>query len=471
VRPCIGEVVEDPDARSDSSGGRLVSDHFDVFADEQQWLRQPPRRRRPLLVGLPLVAALTLVSLALGGRDDVPAPAHRIPAGPTAEQQALDAGRRALVAWGRFAVTNQLGTLRGWFWPNGPQYRQLAREAKLRRGTRALGPPAYRFTLTRVRVLAPSPRQRVLRGRVRVTRPGEASQSYGWDVWMRRGGTSGDRWRLWSVSPTHRPRARSATDPVVVAAGDIAKAGGHQRSTSDRVRALDPDRVLLLGDNQYWSGTLAQYRTFFGSTWGRFKARTRPVPGNHEYQTPRAAGYFAYFAKAARPKGRSYYSFNLGGWHLIGLNSSIDHGPGSAQERWLRADLVTTDKRCILAYWHFPRFSSGAHQGSWGSVGTFWNALYAARADVVLSAHEHSYERFARQTPWAKASRQGIRQFVVGTGGADLLGFGARKANSQRRLAGVHGVLELVLHPASYQWRFVSEDGAVLDRGGPVACH
>ena len=448
-----------------------MSYHFRDFDDEQQWLRQPLPRRRRLLVSLPLVAALTLVSLALGGRDNVPAPARRVPAGPTAEQQALEAGRRALEAWGRFAVTNHLGALRGWFWVNGPQYRKLAREATLRRGTKALGPPAYRFTLTEVRVLAPSPRHRVLRGRVRVTRPGERRQSYGWDVWMRRGGASGDRWRLWSVNATRAPRAGSATGPVVVAAGDIAEAGGHQRLTSDRVRALDPDRVLLLGDNQYPSGRLAQYRRFYGPSWGRFKARTRPVPGNHEYETPRAAGYFAYFGKQARPKGRSYYSFDLGGWHLIALNSSIDHGPGSAQERWLRADLVATGKRCILAYWHFPRFSSGAYQGNWGSLGTFWNALYAARADVVLGAHEHSYERFARQTPWAKASRQGIRQFVVGTGGADLLGFAKRKPNSQRRISHTHGVLELVLHPTSYRWRFVSEDGAVLDRGGPVPCH
>ena len=451
--------------------GRLVSDYFDVFADEQQWLGQPPRRGRRLLVGLPLVAALTLVSLAVAGRDDVPAPAHRVPAGPTAEQQALEAGRRALVAWGRFAVTNNLGTLRGWFWPNGPQYQSLAREAKLRRGTKALGPPAYRFTLVRVQVLSPSSRQRILRGRVRVTRPGERGQSYGWDVWMRRSGASSDRWRLWSVTATHRPRAGSATDPVVVAAGDIAEAGGHQRLTSRRVRELGPDRVLVLGDNQYWSGTLAQYRRFYGPTWGRFKAKTRPVPGNHEYETPGAAGYFAYFGKRARPNGRSYYSFDLGGWHLIALNSSLGHGPGSAQERWLRTDLVATGKRCILAYWHYPRFSSGAHQGSWGSLGTFWDDLYAARADVVLSGHEHSYERFAPQTPWAKASRQGIRQFVVGTGGADLLGFAKRKPNSQRRISHTHGVLELVLHPASYRWRFVSEDGAVLDRGGPVACH
>jgi Calcineurin-like phosphoesterase len=447
-----------------------VSHLFEEFDDERRWLRPPPRRRRRVLLVLPLVAALTLISLALGGRSDVPAPAPRIPAGPTAEQRALEAGRRALVAWGRFAVTNQLGILRGWFWPNGPQYRELAREAKLRRDTKALGPPAYRFTLTQVRVLTPSPRHRILRGRVRVTRPGERGQSYGWDVWMRRG-ASDDRWRLWSVNATRGPRARSAADPVVVAAGDIAEVGGHQRLTSDQVLELDPDRVLVLGDNQYRSGTLAEYRNFYGPTWGRFKARTRPVPGNHEYETPRAAGYFGYFAKLARPKGRSYYSFDLGGWHLIALNSSLDHGPGSAQERWLRADLVATAKRCILAYWHFPRFSSGAHQGGWGSVGTFWNDLFDARADVVLNGHEHSYERFARQTPWAKASRQGIRQFVVGTGGADLLGFAATRPNSQVRLASVHGVLELVLHPASYQWRFVSEDGAVLDRGGPVACH
>ena len=448
-----------------------MSHHFDDFDDERRWLRPPPRRRRRLLLVLPLLVALTLVSLALGGRSEVRAPAPRIPAGPTAEQRALEAGRRALAAWGRFAVTNQLGTLHGWYWTNGPQYRQLAREAKLRRGTEALGPPAYRFTLTRVRVLAPSPRQRILRGRVRVTRPGERAQSYGWDVWMRRGGASGDRWRLWSVTATRGPRARSAADPVVVAAGDIAEAGGHQQLTSDRVLELDPDRVLLLGDNQYRNGALTEFRRFYGPTWGRFKARTRPVPGNHEYETPRAAGYFKYFGRAARPKGRSYYSFDLGGWHLIALNSGGDHGPGSAQERWLRADLVATAKRCILAYWHFPRFSSGAHQGNWGSVGTFWNDLYDARADVVLSAHEHSYERFARQTPWAKANRQGIRQFVVGTGGADLLGFGARKPNSQRRIGDAHGVLELVLHPASYEWRFVSESGTVLDNGGPVACH
>jgi hypothetical protein len=462
----------DADAGRGLGRGWVVSQHFDELDGERRWLRPPPGQRRRLLLGLLLVAALTLVSLALGGRFEVPPPPSDPgpPPGPTADQRALEAGRGALQAWGRFAVTNQLGTLRGWFWPNGPQYRQLVHEAKLRRGTKALGPPAYRFTLTRVRVLAPSSVHRILRGRVRVTRPGERGQSYGWDIWMRRG-TSSSRWRLWTVRVTRAPPGRSAADPVVVAAGDIAMPGGHQRSTSDQVLELDPDAVLVLGDNQYPNGELDDYHRFYGPTWGRFKARTRPVPGNHEYETAGAVGYFSYFGKAARPKGRSYYSYDLGGWHLIALNSGADHGPGSAQERWLRADLVATAKRCILAYWHFPRFSSGAHQGSWGSLVTFWSALYEARADLVLSGHEHSYERFARQTPWAKASRQGIREFVVGTGGAELQGFAARTPNSQVRLAGVHGVLELVLHPSSYQWRFISESGAVLDKGGPITCH
>ena len=236
-----------------------MSDHFHAFDDEQQWLRRPPRRRRRLLLALPLVATLTVVSLAFGGRSEVPGPAQEVPAAPSADQRALAAGHQALAAWGRFTVTNQLGTLRGWFWPHGPQYRQLAGEARLRRDTKIQGPPAYRFTLTRVRVLAPSPRQRVLRGRVRVTRPGERGQSYGWDVWMRRS-ASGDRWRLWSVNPTQRPRARSAADPVVVAAGDIAEVGGHQQLTSDRVRG----------------GRYENPRN--GTTWRTLGVRGGPVP-------------------------------------------------------------------------------------------------------------------------------------------------------------------------------------------------
>jgi hypothetical protein len=454
-----------------------VSDRFDYLDEgEREWLRAVRRRsaarRARLLAAVMLVVVLGLTLFASGRSSEIRMPAP-VPAGPTAEQRALEDGRRALAAWGRFAVTNDLRQLRDYFWAHGPQYRDLLRLARLRSRQRPLGPPPYRFVLSRARVLAPSPDQRILQGRVQVSRPGERMQSYRWNVWMRRDTTAGGRWRLWTVEATARAPARSPKDPVVAAAGDIAPPGtgwGH-RVTSDRVLAIDPTVVLTLGDNQYPSGTLSDFRRHYGSTWGRFKTKTRPSPGNHDYETPGAAGYFAYFGKLAKPEGRSYYSFDLGGWHLISLDSNIDLQPGSRQERWLRADLATTTKRCILAYWHHPRFTSGAHQGDNPWVGPFWNALYTARADVVLSGHEHNYERFARQNPAGRATPQGIRQFVVGTGGVDLLGFAAPKANSQVRRSNTWGVLVLVLHRRSYQWRFVSEDGDVVDRGGPVACH
>jgi hypothetical protein len=378
-----------------------VSHHFDHLDErEREWLRAARRRstvrRAWRLGGVALVVALGLIRPGLGEPPGARTPTA-VPAGPTAEQRALDDGRRALEAWGRFAVTNDLRHLRGSFWVDGPQYRQLFRLAKLRARQRPLGPPAYRFVLSGARVLAPSPNQRVLQGRVRLSRPGERIQSHRWNVWMRRDATPGGRWLLWTVEQTARAPARSPGDPVVAAAGDIAPPGtgwGH-RATSDRVLAIDPTVVLTLGDNQYPSGAVSDFRRHYGSTWGRFKAKTRPSPGNHDYETAGAAGYFAYFGKLAKPKGRSYYSFDLGGWHLISLDSNIDRQAGSRQERWLRADLVATTKRCILAYWHHPRFSSGAHQGDDSSVGPFWNALYTARAEVVLSGHEHNYERSA----------------------------------------------------------------------------
>jgi Calcineurin-like phosphoesterase len=455
-----------------------MSDRFDYLdPGERQWLHAARRRRAArrarLLASVLVVVAVVLALLASGSPPpEVRAPAT-VPAAPSAEQLALRDGQLALDSWGRFAVSNDLRHLRGYFWRNGPQYQDLLRLAKLRAGQRPLGPPAYRFVLTRARVLVPSPDQRVLQGRVRVSRTGERPQSYRWNVWMRRDSSSDGRWRLWTVEATGRVPARSPGDPVVVAAGDIAPPGtgwGH-RLTSDRVLAIDPTAVLTLGDNQYPSGSPSDFRRHYGSSWGRFKARTRPSPGNHDYETAGAAGYFGYFGKLARPRGRSYYGFDLGGWHLISLDSNIGVQAGSRQERWLRADLAATTKRCILAYWHFPRFTSGAHQGNNPWVGPLWNALYTARADLVLSGHEHNYERFARQDPAGRATPQGIRQFVVGTGGVGLNGFAAPKPTSQVRRANTWGVLVLVLHRRSYEWRFVSEDGDVLDRGGPVACH
>lgn len=229
--------------------------------------------------------------------------------------------------------------------------------------------------------------------------------------------------------------------------------------------------MLTLGDQQYDSGRLADYRAFYSPTWGRFKTNTSPTPGNHEYYTPGAAGYFSYFGSAAGRPGRGYYSFDLGGWHIVSLNSNIARGSRSPQERWLRANLAAASERCVLAYWHHPRFSSGATYGNNATVAAFWTDLYAARADLVLNGHEHLYERFGPQTPAAVGDPRGIREFVVGTGGAPPYPSGLVKANSQRRITGRYGVLRLTLHPSSYEWDFIAADGRVLDLGGPVACH
>jgi hypothetical protein len=277
-----------------------------------------------------------------------------------------------------------------------------------------------------------------------------------------------------AAAPRHAaPGAGATGDPVVAAAGDIApdEAGGHDQKTSDQVLAINPDAVLALGDGQYPDGALEDFQRYYGTTWGRFKDRTRPTPGNHEYETQDAAGYFDYFGAAARPNGTSYYSFDLGGWHLVSLDANVDHGGGSPQERWLRDDLAATSKRCVLAYWHQPRFSSGVEHGNDESVGPFWSDLYQAKADIVLNGHEHQYERFAPQNPDAAADPQGIREFVVGTGGRSLYPFGSADPNSEVRDNANYGVLALTLHPDGYEWRFVSENGAVVDSGGPVACH
>jgi Calcineurin-like phosphoesterase len=444
---------------------------------EREWLRAIRRRsaRRDRMVGTAAALVVLIVAAQLLAPAEGPrlGPLATATAAPRPEQQVVADGRRALAAWGHFAVTNDLAAVRPFFWANGPQFRQLARQASLRARQRPLGLPAYRFALTVAHVATPMPDYRVLGGQVRVSRPGEAVQIHRWNVWMRHDARS-DRWRLWTVARTipGPGLARSRSDPVVVAAGDISppRIGG-QKQTSDRVLAIGPKAVLTLGDNQYPNGSLAHFRRYYHPTWGRFKAITKPTPGNHEYDTPGAEGYFRYFGAAARPAGKSYYSFDLGGWHLIALDSEIDGQPGSPQDRWLREDLAGTRKRCILAYWHLPRFSSGAHEGDKPSVAPFWNALYLARADLVLSGHEHSYERFAPQGPGGRATPQGIRQFVVGTGGAYITPFTTPRPNSQVRRSNTWGLLALTLHQGGYSWRFESEDGDVLDRGGPVACH
>jgi acid phosphatase type 7 len=242
--------------------------------------------------------------------------------------------------------------------------------------------------------------------------------------------------------------------------------------------------VLALGDLQYEDGAYSKFRASYAHSWGRARAITLPVPGNHEYRTEDARGYHRYFGTLAAGTlfgmveagipTNGYYSLEMGGWHVVALNSNCSEvggcEAGSPQERWLRADLAANRARCTLAYWHHPRFSSGQH-GSDPTYTAFWQALYDAGAEVVLVGHDHDYERFAPQAPDGKLDlKRGIREFVVGTGGHSLRSFRSAAPNSEERDASSFGVLELTLGRGAYAWRFRSAVGSFTDRGSG-RCH
>ena len=270
------------------------------------------------------------------------------------------------------------------------------------------------------------------------------------------------------------PRA-DAADPVLVGAGDIAGCTSSADAATAVTVATTPGTVITLGDNAYESGTIKQFAACYGPTWGRVKGRTRPAVGNHDYLTAGAGPYFNYFGAAAGPRGKGWYSYDVGAWHVIVLNSNCDRvacQAGSEQERWLRADLVAHPAQCTLAYWHHARFVSDTNHGNSPAVGAFWDALYQYGADVVLSAHAHVYERFAPQTPGGAADpARGLREFVVGTGGESHYGFAAPQPNSQARNATTFGVLRLTLHAGSYDWRFLPAGGLGFSDAGRGWCH
>ncbi len=262
--------------------------------------------------------------------------------------------------------------------------------------------------------------------------------------------------------------AAPANAAVISAAGDIARSGGHQGATANLLGGST--NVVTLGDNAYEDGTLTQFLNYYDPSWGAYKSITRPSPGNHDYHTSGAAGYRSYFPDAWAPaSGRLYYTWTLPGWRMIALDSNVSRGVGSAQYNWLKSTLATNTNRCILAYWHHPRFSSGEH-GNNTSVGAFWTLLYNARADVILNGHDHDYERFALQTPSGSASTSGIREFVVGTGGTDLRPFSTVRANSQVRKSGIYGVLKMTLNSTSYSWSMRTTSGTTVDSGS-TTCH
>jgi hypothetical protein len=249
-----------------------------------------------------------------------------------------------------------------------------------------------------------------------------------------------------------------------------------QRYTSDLVVAINPDAVAALGDLQYDRGELTNFMQSYDPSWGRVYGRTHPATGNHEYYTAQAAGYFDYWGGRAGNPDKGYYSYEVGPWHAVVLNTNcgnpdVDCSAGGAQAAWLRADLAASDAECTIAYGHHPRFSSG-HHGDTPQLSDLYNILYQNGVDVYLSGHEHSYERTAPLKPDATTSAQGIRNFIVGTGGASL----RRDSVTPRNFTEAwddhtFGVLRLDLRPGSYQWSFINDGSGTFTDAGSGSCH
>ena len=275
--------------------------------------------------------------------------------------------------------------------------------------------------------------------------------------------------------PSPVPTVPTPGPEVFVGAGDIAlctPSDGTQDATS---RLLDTigGTVFTLGDNAYPNGSTSNFSDCYQKSWGRHRGRTFPSPGNHEYVTPGAAPYYQYFGGNAGPSGLGYYSYDLGSWHIVSLNSNAEAGvgvgPGSPQMSWLQADLSANKAKCVLAYWHHPLFSSGQN-GDNPFMQPIFTLLYDTGADVVLTGHDHLYERFAPQRgDGVNDPARGIREFVVGTGGVPLYRFTAVKPNSEVRINDTTGLLKMTLLADSYQWEFVTPGGT--RDNGTAACH
>jgi hypothetical protein len=267
------------------------------------------------------------------------------------------------------------------------------------------------------------------------------------------------------------PVPTPAWERTLVGAGDIGECGlGGAEATGRLLDRID-GTVFTAGDNAYYQGTTQQFRDCYEPSWGRHKGRTRPAPGNHEYETPGAADYFAYFGDVAAPLAPGYYAFTLGAWRVISLNTNIPVDSASAQVQWLRRELQDNRPTCAAAIMHHTRFSSGPNGGD-ARLRDLWVALYDGGVDVVVTGHDHMYERFAPQDPDGRPDAvRGIRQFVVGTGGANLYRFARVAPNSEVRGEGTWGVIRLTLRTADYAWEFVPVDGGTLRDTGSATCH
>ena len=272
-----------------------------------------------------------------------------------------------------------------------------------------------------------------------------------------------------TATTTATATATATPTPLVVAAvGDIAICGQEGDDQTAALVANWDAEIIIPGDPNNENGNMYEYQHCYDPSWGVYRDKVHTVAGNHDYYSDPLQNYYAYFGEAAGPPGKGYYSFNLGNWHFIGLNSNCGYvpcGPSSDQFAWLKADLAANKNTCTLAFWHHPRFSSGlAGDADW--LWPFWDEIYAAGVDIVINGHDHHYERFAKINPDGEPDPEnGIREFIVGTGGASLRGLDHIKPGSEVRIVGQYGVLKLMLSTGSYQWQFINVDGEVLDSG------
>ena len=263
--------------------------------------------------------------------------------------------------------------------------------------------------------------------------------------------------------------AASAPDAIFVGAGDIARCDDTNTEATAKLLDRIPGTVFTLGDNVYPTSTPELLGTCYDSTWGRQKSRTLAAPGNHDWEQSAGMPYFSYFGASAGPASRGYYSYSVGSWHIVSLNSNVPAGPGSPQYEWLKEDLADSRATCTLAMWHHPLFSSGPN-GNSGQMRDAWRLLNRFGADVVLSGHDHDYERYAPQDADARPGPTGIREFVVGTGGYSLYDRASHQSNSELWENRTWGVLKLTLKSGSYDWEFVPIDGQSFRDFGSATC-
>jgi hypothetical protein len=292
--------------------------------------------------------------------------------------------------------------------------------------------------------------------------------------------------------------AAATSDPVVVVGGDVACSptdtnynGGngvpsycHSKVTSGLISQINPSNLLMVGDGQYNSGSLSDYQNSYGTTWGQHKAKTNPAVGNHDYGTSGAGGYYSYFGNAASTQQSGcvkaclgYYSFDVGAWHLVNINSECSRfnggagcAVGSPQQMWLDKDLAAHSNACTIVFDHRPRWSSNSFASA--DIAPLVDVMYKYHVDLLLSGHSHAYERFAPQNPSGGSDlNNGIRQFVVGTGGAFFTGFSTIVSTSQVHKSNIFGVLKLTLHSNSYDWSFVADSSTPYNDSGTGSCH